>query len=50
TAQQSVDEGAYVFITGRRQEALDSTVKRIGRSISAVQSDSSKLNDLDKVK
>ncbi|CAF1100766.1 unnamed protein product [Adineta steineri] len=49
TAQQFVDEGAYVFITGRRQEALDSIVKKIGRNISAVQSDSSKLNDLDKV-
>ncbi|CAF0861582.1 unnamed protein product [Adineta steineri] len=29
TAQQFADEGAYVFITGRRQEALDSAVKRI---------------------
>ncbi|CAF1435614.1 unnamed protein product [Adineta steineri] len=49
TAEQFVNEGAYVFITGRRQEALDSAVKKIGKNISAIQADSTKLDDLDKV-
>ncbi|CAF1354747.1 unnamed protein product [Adineta steineri] len=49
TAQQFVDEGAYVFITDRRHEALDSAVKRIGKNISAIQGDPSKLDDLDKI-
>ncbi|CAF0734908.1 unnamed protein product [Adineta steineri] len=49
TAQQFVNEGAYVFITGRRQEALDSAVKKVGKNIFAIQGDSSKLDDLDKV-
>ena len=30
TVQQFVDEGAYVFITGRRQNKLDKAVKQIG--------------------
>ncbi|CAF0941652.1 unnamed protein product [Adineta steineri] len=49
TAQQFINEGAYVFITGRRQEVLDSAVKKIGKNISAIQGDSSKLDDLDKI-
>ncbi|CAF1456097.1 unnamed protein product [Adineta steineri] len=49
TAEQFVNEGAYVFITGRRQDALDSAVKKIGKNISAIQADSTKLDDLDKV-
>ncbi|CAF0803610.1 unnamed protein product [Adineta steineri] len=49
TAQQFVNEGAYVFITGRRQEALDSAAKKVGKNIFAIQGDSSKLDDLDKV-
>ena len=35
-AKLFVDEGAYVFITGRRQEALDEAVKLIGRNVTAV--------------
>ena len=35
-AKLFVDEGAYVFITGRRQEALDEAVKLIGRNASYV--------------
>jgi len=37
TAKQFVNEGAYVFITGRRQPELDAAVKDIGRNITAVQ-------------
>jgi NAD(P)-dependent dehydrogenase (short-subunit alcohol dehydrogenase family) len=49
TAQQFVIEGAYVFITGRRKEALDSAVKQIGKNVSSIQADSAKLDDLDNV-
>ena len=49
TAKQFVDEGAYVFITGRRQAELDAAVKAIGANVTAVQADSSNLADLDKV-
>jgi NAD(P)-dependent dehydrogenase (short-subunit alcohol dehydrogenase family) len=47
TAQLFVDEGAFVFITGRRQEALDLAVKQIGKNVKAIQGDVSKLEDLD---
>jgi NAD(P)-dependent dehydrogenase (short-subunit alcohol dehydrogenase family) len=46
TAKRFVSEGAYVFITGRRQKELDATVKEIGKNITAVQSDVSNLTDL----
>ncbi|XAZ21251.1 SDR family oxidoreductase (plasmid) [Sinorhizobium sp. B11] len=39
TAQAFVDEGAYVFITGRRQEQLDKAVSEIGRNVKAIQGD-----------
>jgi NAD(P)-dependent dehydrogenase (short-subunit alcohol dehydrogenase family) len=48
-AQLFVDEGAYVFITGRRQEALDLAVKQIGKNVRGIQGDVSKLDDLDNV-
>jgi NAD(P)-dependent dehydrogenase (short-subunit alcohol dehydrogenase family) len=44
TAQRFVAEGAYVFITGRRQGELDEAVKEIGRSVTAVQGDVSNLS------
>jgi NAD(P)-dependent dehydrogenase (short-subunit alcohol dehydrogenase family) len=47
TAQRFVQEGAYVFITGRRQAELDKTVALIGRNVTAVQGDVTKLEDLD---
>ena len=43
TAQGFVDEGAYVFITGRRQSELDKAVKQIGNNVTGVQSDVSNL-------
>ncbi|UJR12798.1 hypothetical protein I4U23_017086 [Adineta vaga] len=49
TAQEFVAEGAYVFITGRQKEKLDSAVKQIGQNISGIQADSSKFDDLDNV-
>jgi NAD(P)-dependent dehydrogenase (short-subunit alcohol dehydrogenase family) len=49
TAQKFVAEGAYVFITGRRQAELDAAVKAIGKNVTAVQNDVAKLEDLDKL-
>ncbi len=47
TAKQFVNEGAYVFITGRHQPELDAAVKDIGKNITAVSGDVSKFSDLD---
>jgi NAD(P)-dependent dehydrogenase (short-subunit alcohol dehydrogenase family) len=49
TAKRFVDEGAYVFITGRRQKELDEAVKKIGRNVSGVHGDVSKGEDLDRL-
>jgi NAD(P)-dependent dehydrogenase (short-subunit alcohol dehydrogenase family) len=49
TAQRLVSEGAYVFITGRRQSELDAGVKLIGKNVTAVQGDVSNLADLDRL-
>jgi NADP-dependent 3-hydroxy acid dehydrogenase YdfG len=49
TATLFVEEGAYVFITGRRQEQLDAAVKEIGRNVSGVQGDAGNLPDLDRL-
>jgi len=49
TAQRFVAEGAHVFITGRRQAELDAAVKTIGRNVTGVLGDVSKLADLDKL-
>lgn len=49
TAQRFVKEGAYVFITGRRQAELDKAVELIGSNVTAVQGDVSNLADLDRL-
>jgi NAD(P)-dependent dehydrogenase (short-subunit alcohol dehydrogenase family) len=49
TAKLFVKEGAYVFITGRRQKELDEAVKAIGGNVSGVQGDVAKLADLEDV-
>ena len=49
TAQRFVAEGAYVFITGRRQAELDAAVARVGRNVRGVQGDVAKLADLDRL-
>jgi NAD(P)-dependent dehydrogenase (short-subunit alcohol dehydrogenase family) len=47
TAKRFVADGAYVFITGRRKRELDVAVQEIGKNVTAVVSDVSKLTDLD---
>src|SRR5258708_32182573 len=49
TEKLFVKEGAYVFITGRRQKELDEAVKAIGSNVSGVQGDGAKLADLDRL-
>jgi len=49
TAQRFVEEGAYVFITGRRQAELDKAVALIGRNVTAVQGDVSRSEDLNRL-
>jgi NAD(P)-dependent dehydrogenase (short-subunit alcohol dehydrogenase family) len=49
TAQLFVQEGAYVFITGRRQKQLDEAVTAIGRNVTGVQGDIAKPADLDRL-
>ncbi len=48
-AKLFVEEGAHVFISGRRQDALDEAVKLIGRNVTGVQADSTNLDDLDRL-
>lgn len=49
TAKAFAEQGALVFITGRRQAELDAAVKTIGGNTVGVQADSTKLADLDRV-
>jgi NAD(P)-dependent dehydrogenase (short-subunit alcohol dehydrogenase family) len=49
TAKRFVAEGAYVFITGRRQAELDAAMREIGQNVAGVQSDVSRLADLDRL-
>ena len=49
TAKAFAAEGASVFITGRRQEALDAAVKEIGGRVTAVRGDMAKLADIDRL-
>ena len=49
TAKRFVEEGAYVFITGRRQAELDKAVAEIGSNVTGVQGDVSNLDDLDRL-
>jgi NAD(P)-dependent dehydrogenase (short-subunit alcohol dehydrogenase family) len=49
TAKRLVAEGAYVFITGRREAELSAAVKEIGRNVTGVQGDVSNLADLDRL-
>ena len=46
TAKRFVEEGAFVFITGRRQAELDAAVKEIGPNATAVRADAANLGDL----
>ena len=49
SAKLFVEEGAYVFITGRKQETLDKAVELIGRNVTGVQGDAANLDDLDRL-
>jgi NAD(P)-dependent dehydrogenase (short-subunit alcohol dehydrogenase family) len=49
TAQQFVNEGAYVFITGRREPQLSAAVKEIGRNVTGIPGDVANLGDLDRL-
>ena len=49
TAKRFVNEGAHVFITGRREADLAAAVRQIGRSVTGVQGDVSNLADLDRL-
>jgi NAD(P)-dependent dehydrogenase (short-subunit alcohol dehydrogenase family) len=49
TAKRFVEEGAYVYITGRRQAELDKAVALIGKNVTAVQGDIAKLEDIDRL-
>ncbi|HXB01859.1 MAG TPA: SDR family oxidoreductase [Opitutaceae bacterium] len=48
-AKLFVEEGAYVYITGRREDKLDQAVKAIGRNVTGIRADSSNLTDLDRL-
>ena len=49
TAKQFVAEGAYVFISGRRESELAKAIQEIGENVTSVQGDVSKPADLDRL-
>jgi len=49
TAQAFAAAGAFVFVTGRRQETLDAAVKAIGGRVTGVRGDMSNLADIDRL-
>lgn len=49
TAKLFVEEGAYVFITGRDKERLNKAVEEIGKNVTGVQGDAASLEDLDRL-
>lgn len=49
TAERFSREGAHVYITGRRKDALDQAVEQIGGNVTGVQADSGNLEDLDRL-
>ncbi len=49
TAQVLADQGAQVFITGRRQAELNAAVDAIGAAATGIRADASKLAELDAV-
>ena len=49
TARRFVEEGAYAFVTARRQAELDKAVIVIGRNVTAIAGDLSRLEDIDRI-
>ena len=46
TAKRLMEEGAFVYITGRRKEVLEQAASKLGSRVKAVQADSSKKEDM----
>src|SRR5579875_1377388 len=49
TARRFVEQGAYVFIAGRRRGELDKAAAEIGENVTAIEADVSKLDDIDRL-
>lgn len=49
SARRFLEEGAYVYITGRRQAELETAARQLGRNVTPVQGDVSNLDDLDRL-
>ncbi len=49
TAKLFVEEGAYVFVTGRRQDGIDAAVQAIGRNVRGIRGDVENMEDLDRL-
>jgi NAD(P)-dependent dehydrogenase (short-subunit alcohol dehydrogenase family) len=49
TAKRFIEEGAHVFLTGRRQAELDEAVKQLGPNATGIRGDVSNLADLDRL-
>jgi NAD(P)-dependent dehydrogenase (short-subunit alcohol dehydrogenase family) len=49
TAKQFVNEGAYVYMSGRRDTELAAAVKEIGENVTGIRGDVSNLGDLDRL-
>lgn len=49
TAKRFIEEGAHVFITGRRQSELDKAAAEIGSNVTAIKADASSLDDIDRI-
>ena len=49
TAKRFVNEGAYVFIAGRRKSQLDAAANEIGKNVTVAQGDAANLDDLDRL-
>ena len=49
TAQEFVAEGAFVFVTGRRQAAVDKAVARLGGNASGIAADAGRVADIERV-
>lgn len=48
-ARRFAEEGAHVFITGRREAELDRAVTAIGRNVTAIRGDVADLADIDRL-
>ena len=49
TAKEFINEGAFVFVTGRRRATLDSAVESLGENAAAIQADSGNVEDLNRM-